>query len=230
MNESWDTPERFVTTLVRTGGPGATGLAMLVIDTDTAGFAVSRKLDKMGWVCSDTAELSFTDCWVPAAHLVGAENQGFVLLMQQLIGERLGMACFACAVAQRCLDLTVAHTKARITFGKPLIARQVVQHTLVEMYQRIELARNYVRHTASRFAAGEQTFAESCLAKNAATDACAFVVDRAVQLHGSMGLMRESEVEHHYRDSRVLGIGGGAREALTDWAAKLLGYIPEARA
>jgi acyl-CoA dehydrogenase len=116
-----------------------------------------------------------------------------------------------------------------VTFGKPLIARQVVAHRLVEMHQRIALARTYTRHLPMRFAAGEQPFAESCLAKNAATDACDFVADQAILLHGGMGFMRESEVERHYRDARVLGISGGAREALTDWAAKLLGYTQEPR-
>jgi acyl-CoA dehydrogenase len=214
----------FVTTAVRTGGPGYGGISLLVVERGTPGFTVSRKLDKMGWLCSDTAELSFVDVRVPAADLVGEENGGFVLVMQQFVSERLGLATHAYSVAQRALDLTVDYVRQRQTFGRPLISRQVVQHKLVEMRQRIELARTYTRAVVVRLAAGEQPVAEACLAKNAAVAACDWVVDTAVQLHGGMGYMRESEVERHYRDARILGIGGGATEVLTDLAAKLLGY------
>ncbi|KAA0020093.1 acyl-CoA dehydrogenase family protein [Antrihabitans cavernicola] len=214
----------FVTTLVRTGDAGAQGLSILVIEAGTLGFTVSRKLDKMGWLCSDTAELVFEDCRVPVENLVGPENGGFALLMFQLMSERLSLAHQAAAVAQRCLDLTVAHTKSRVTFGRPLISRQAVQHRLVEMRQRIELSRTYSRSITARFVAGEQPVAETCMAKIAAADACSYVVDQAAQLHGSTGFMRETEVERHYRDSRVFRIGGGASEPLADWTARILGY------
>jgi acyl-CoA dehydrogenase len=214
----------YVTTAVRTGGPGYQGVSLLVIEKGTPGFTVSRKLDKMGWLCSDTAELSFVDVRVPAANLVGEEHGGFVLVMQQFVNERLGLATHAYSVAQRALDLTVEYVRQRQTFGRPLISRQVVQHRLVEMRQRIELARTYARSVIVRTAAGDQPIAEACLAKNAAVEACDWVVDQAVQLHGGIGYMRESEVERHYRDARILGIGGGATEVLTDLAAKVLGY------
>jgi acyl-CoA dehydrogenase len=214
----------YVTTAVRTGGPGYQGISLLVIEKGTPGFTVSRKLDKMGWLCSDTAELSFVDASVPVENLVGEENGGFVLVMQQFVTERLGLATHAYSVAQRALDLTVDYVRQRTTFGRPLISRQVVQHKLVEMRQRIELARTYARSVVIRAAGGDQPIAEACLAKNAAVTACDWVVDQAVQLHGGMGYMRESEVERHYRDARILGIGGGATEVLTDLVAKLLGY------
>ena len=214
----------YVTTAVRTGGPGYQGISLLVIEKGTPGFTVSRKLDKMGWLCSDTAELSFVDARVPVANLVGEENGGFVLVMQQFVAERLGLATHAYSVAQRALDLTVEYVRQRHTFGRPLISRQVVQHKLVEMRQRVELARTYARSVIVQAATGDQPVAEACLAKNAAVAACDWVVDQAVQLHGGMGYMRESEVERHYRDARILGIGGGATEVLTDLVAKLLGY------
>jgi acyl-CoA dehydrogenase len=216
----------YVTTAVRTGGPGRGGISLLVIERDTPGFTVGGKLDKMGWLCSDTTELSFVDARVPATNLVGAEHGGFVLIMQQFVVERLGLATHAYSVAQRALDLTVDYVRARHTFGQPLIARQVVRHKLVEMRQRIELARTYARAVILRHATGEAPVAEACLAKNAAVAACDWVVDQAVQLHGGMGYLRESEVERHYRDARILGIGGGATEVLVDLAAKLLGYQP----
>jgi acyl-CoA dehydrogenase len=214
----------YVTTAVRTGAPGHGGISLLVIERDTPGFTVSRKLDKMGWLCSDTAELSFVDARVPVANLVGAENEGFVQIMRQFVTERLGLATHAYSVAQRALDLTVEQGRRRQTFGRPLISRQVVRHKLVEMRTRVELARTYARSVLLRQAAGEQPVAEACLAKNSAVAACDWVVDQAVQLHGGMGYMRESEVERHYRDARILGIGGGATEVLVDLAAKLLGY------
>ena len=214
----------FVTTAVRTGGPGAAGISMLVIEKGTPGFTVSRKLDKMGWLCSDTAELSFAGCRVPAANLIGPEGFGFALIGQAFVSERIIAAVHAYAVAQRCLDLTVAYTRDRETFGRTLISRQVVRHKLVEMRQRIDLARTYTRHVAQRYAASDPVIGEVCLAKNAAVEACKFVVDQAVQLHGGAGYLRESEVERHYRDTRILGIGGGASEIMTDLAAKMFGY------
>ena len=214
----------FVTTAVRTGGPGHAGISLLVVESGTPGFSVGRRLDTMGWLCSDTAELSFDDCRVPATNLVGEENAGFALLMQQFVAERLGLAVHAYGIAQRSLDLTLDYVRRRETFGRALVGRQVVQHQLVEMHRRIDVARIYTREVARRYAAGERPVVEACLAKNTAVEACDHVVDRAVQLHGGAGYMRESEVERHYRDARILGIGGGATEVLTDLSAKLLGF------
>lgn len=214
----------FVTTAVRTGGPGAAGISLLVIERGTPGFAVSRKLDKMGWLCSDTAELSFSGCRVPAANLIGAENGGFPLIAQVFVPERIIAAVHAYSVAQRCLDLTLAYVRQRETFGRPLISRQVVRHKLVEMRQRVELARTFTRRVAARHAAGDWVAGEVCLAKNAAVDAARHVVDEAVQLHGGAGYLRESEVERHYRDVRILPIGAGATEVMTDLAAKIFEY------
>ena len=215
----------FVVTAVRTGEPGAHGLSLLVVEKGTPGFTVSRKLEKMGWLCSDTAELSFADVRVPAANLVGAENSGFAQIARNFVSERIGLAVQAYASAQRCLDITAHWCRARETFGRALITRQTVQHTLAEMARRIDVARVYTRHVAARAAGGEQNLAtEACFAKNTAVEAGMWVVDRAVQLHGGMGYMREAEVERQYRDMRILGIGGGTDEILTGLAAKLLGY------
>lgn len=216
----------FVTTAVRTGGAGHGGVSLLVIEAGTPGFTVGRKLEKMGWRCSDTAELAFVDCRVPATNLVGAEGGGFALAMQQFVGERLSLAVQAYAVAQRALDLTAAWCKQRSTFGRPLASRQVVQHKLVRMHEQIALARTFTRTVALRMAAGEQPVGEALTAKNTAVAAVEAVVDEAVQLHGGMGYMQESEVERHYRDARVLGIGGGATEVLTDLSARLHGFTP----
>jgi acyl-CoA dehydrogenase len=213
-----------VVVAARTGGPGAGGLSLIVVDAGTPGFAVSRRLDKMGWHCSDTAELSFAGCRVPAGALIGREGQGFELLARQFVTERISLAVTAYATAQRCLDLSLAWCRQRETFGRPLIARQVVRHSLVEMRRLTDVARAYTRSVVVRHVAGEQVPAEAAMAKQTAVEACDTVVDRAVQLFGGMGYLRESEVERHYRDARVLGIGGGATEVMTDLAARLLGY------
>jgi acyl-CoA dehydrogenase len=214
----------FVTTVVRTGEPGAHGISLLVIERDTPGFEISRRLEKMGWLCSDTAELSFVDCRVPADNLVGAENQGFAQVAQHFVTERLSLAVQAYASAQRALDLTLEWCRTRQTFGRPLISRQLVQHTLTDMARKIDVARTYVRRIAERFDAGEEVVAEACFAKNTAVETGEWVVDKAVQLFGGLGYMRGSEVERQYRDMRILGIGGGTTEILTGLAAKRLGY------
>lgn len=214
----------YITTAVRTGGPGAGGISLLVIEADTDGLEVSAPLDKMGWRCSDTGELAFTDVRVPASHLVGEQDQGFAYIAENFVGERIGLAVHGYGLAQRCLDLTVQWCRDRETFGRPLVGRQVVRHKLVRMRESIEASKAYTRQVTLRAAAGEQVVAEACMAKNLAVETAEFVADEAVQLHGGMGYMTGTEVERHYRDARLLGIGGGATEVLTDLAAKLLAY------
>jgi acyl-CoA dehydrogenase len=176
----------------------------------------------MGWLCSDTGELAYVDVRVPAANLIGEEGSGFIQVAQQFAGERLGLAVHGYGIAQRALDLTIAYTRDRIAFGRPLIAKQVVRHKLVEMTRAVEVSRTYARSIIERHAAGEEVFAQAALAKNQAIEACSFVVNEAVQLHGGSGYMRDSEVERHYRDARILGIGGGATEVMNDLIAKAL--------
>jgi acyl-CoA dehydrogenase len=207
----------FLTTAVRTGGAGHDGVSLLVVEKAMPGVQVSRRLDKMGWLCSDTAELAFTDVRVPVENLVGDEGTGFVQLMRHFESERLGMAVQAYATAQRCVDLSVEWTTAR-----GLVEHQVVRHKLAEMARQTDVAREYARAVARRWVAGEADRADVAMAKNTAVYACDFVVQEAVQLHGGLGFMRGVEVERHYRDARVLGIGGGANEVLNEIVAKRL--------
>lgn len=215
----------YVVTAVRTGGPGAGGVSLIVVDRGTPGFVVSRKLDKMGWRSSDTAELFYTDVRVPAANLIGSENTGFLQIAGAFVSERVGLAAQAYSSAQRCLDLTLQWCRDRQTFGRPLISRQSVQNTLAEMARRIDVARVYTRHVVERQLAGETNLiAEVCFAKNTAVESGEWVANAAVQLFGGMGYMAESEVERQYRDMRIIGIGGGTTEILTSLAAKTLGF------
>ncbi|BBZ68556.1 acyl-CoA dehydrogenase [Mycolicibacterium insubricum] len=215
----------FVVTAARTGGPGAGGVSLIVVEKGTPGFEVTRRLDKMGWRSSDTAELSYSDVRVPVANLVGAENSGFFQIAAAFVSERIGLAAQAYSSAQRCLDLTVAWCRDRETFGRPLITRQAVQNTLSEMARRIDVARVYSHALVERQLAGEtDLIAEVCFAKNTAVESGEWVANQAVQLFGGMGYMTECEVERQYRDMRIIGIGGGTNEILTSLAAKLLGF------
>ncbi len=218
----------FVTTAVRTtptgAGPGHAGISLLVVEKGTPGFGVDRDLAKMGWHCSDTAELSFVDARVPAANLVGEENTGFVQIAEQFVVERIALAVHAYGIAGRSLALAAAYCRERETFGRPLVANQVVRHRLVEMHRQVAIARAYTHEVVRRHVAGESVIAEACLAKQTACDTATYVCDQAVQLHGGAGYLHGTEVERHYRDARILPIGGGATEVLTDLAAKLLGY------
>lgn len=213
----------FVTVAVRTGGPGWGGISLLVIDKGLPGFGVSAPLDKMGWRCSDTAELSFDDVRVPAGNLVGVQGEGFTAIMQQFQPERLALAVQAYATAQRCLDLSLAWVKDRQSFGRPLASRQVVRHKLAEMARQVWAARAATRAACDLWLDTGDAVTEVSMAKNTACAACDHVVDQAVQLFGGLGYMRESEVERHYRDSRILRIGGGTDEILNDVIAKRLG-------
>jgi acyl-CoA dehydrogenase len=212
----------FFTVAVRTGGDGAGGISLLLLERGMPGLTVSAPLSKMGWLCSDTAGLTFDDVRVPVGNLIGAENEGFYAIMGQFAAERLSHAVQAYATAQRCLDLTLAWITQRHTFGRPLSSRQVVQHRVAEMARQTDVARTYTRAVVDAWQAGDNVFSQVAMAKNTAVAACDFVVDNAVQLFGGMGYMRESEVERHYRDSRILGIGGGTNEIMTEIVAKLL--------
>ncbi|WFE32558.1 acyl-CoA dehydrogenase family protein [Micromonospora sp. WMMD975] len=213
----------FVTTAVCTDFPGSGSLSLLVIDKGTPGFTVGRRLEKLGWHCSDTAELSFVDVRVPVTNRVGPEDTAFLAIMQQFATERLSLATQAYATAQRCVDLAVRWCRDRSTFGRPLAGRQLVRHRLAEMHTRAEAARAYVHEVAERVAAGQPVVTEVAMAKNVAVAACDHVVDAALQLHGGFGYLRDAEVERHYRDARILGIGGGTTEIMNEIIAKGMG-------
>ncbi len=213
-----------ITTAVRTGGPGHGGISMLVIERGTPGFHVSKKLKKTGWWASDTAELAFDGCRVPAANLIGEENGGFVAIMMNFTSERLFIAGQCVAIAELAYRESVSYARERRAFGKSISGFQVIRHKLADMASRIAAARALTNELTVRSCRGEQTPALAAMAKNTATDACSFVCDQAVQIHGGAGYLRESLVERLYRDARLYPIGGGTREIMNEIICKTEGY------
>jgi len=213
-----------VTTAVRTGGEGHGGISLLVIERGTAGFSVSSKLKKTGWWASDTAELAFEDCRVPADNLIGAENAGFIPIMQNFVSERLLLASNCVAIAMLAHAEAAAYTKQRMAFGRNLSGFQVIRHKLADMATRIAAARALSGELISRLLDGSATPALAAMTKNTASDMCSFVCDQAVQIHGGYGYMRETVVERLYRDARLYPIGGGTREIMNEIICKMENY------
>ena len=216
----------YYTVAVRTGGPGAGGVSLLLIERDRPGFT-RYELKKMGWWSSDTATLRFDDCRVPAANLIGEENAGFRIIMRNFNSERLGMSASAVGFAQVCLDEAVAWAQERRTFGKRLVEHQAIRHKLVDMQMRIHAARAMVYDTAYKLTQGPrdpQAIAQLCLTKNFATRTMQFCADEAVQTLGGAGFIRGSRAERVYREVKVMTIGGGAEEIMKDLAARQLGW------
>ncbi len=212
----------YYTVAVRTGGAGASGISLLLIERNLPGFTVGQSLKKMGWRCSDTAELFFDEVRVPCTHLIGAENTGFFALMANFLSERLALCIMAYMTAQLAYEEALSYAQQRAAFGRPIAKFQVTRHKLVDMASEIDIAREYTYRVAARIAAGETPIKEVAMAKNFCTAVCDRVTDHAVQILGGMGYMQESLVERLYRDSRILSIGGGTTEIMKELIAKQL--------
>ena len=218
----------YFTVAVRTGGPGAAGVSLLLVERERAGFT-RTKLDKMGWWCSDTATLHFDGVRVPAANLIGEENRGFSAIMHNFNSERLGMAAGAVGFAQTCLDEALDWARQRQTFGQPLIGHQAIRHKLVDMQARVHASRALLYDTAWKLmqAPREPAYiAQLAMLKNTATDTMQFCADAAVQTLGGAGFVRGTRAERIYREAKVMQIGGGSTEIMKDLAARQLGWEP----
>jgi acyl-CoA dehydrogenase len=222
----------WITVAVRTGeGRGAGGISMLLVPGDAPGLTRTR-LAKMGWWCSDTAQLHFDDVRVPARYLLGEEGAGFRMVMGNFNGERIGLAAGALGFAQACLDEALAWSRERRTFGAALIEHQAVRHKLVDMQMRIASTEAWLEavsaegdahEAAGRFNASEWV-ARVCMLKNHATQTMQFCADQAVQILGGMGFMRGTVSERIYREVKVMMIGGGAEEIMKELAARQMGW------
>lgn len=213
----------FVTVAVRTGGEGMGGVSLLLLEAGMEGFS-RTPLRKMGWHASDTATLYFDNVRVPVENLIGEENRGFKIIMQNFNYERLMMAAGCNGFSRVCFDETVAYARERQTFGKRLIDHQVVRHKLVDMAMRINATQAMLESLAWRIEQGDNPVAEICMLKNQATLTMEFCAREAVQTFGGAGYLSGQKVERIYREVRVNAIGGGAEEIMRDLAARQLGF------
>jgi len=191
---------------------GSRGISLFLIDKDREGFAVGRRLRKMGRWCSDTAELSFSDCRVPSSALLGKEGEGFYQIMDHFQGERLLIAVRCCAMAQKVLEDAIRYAQDRIQFGQPIIEFQAIRHLLADMATQIEAARQLNYYAAWLYQRGLRAVKEISMAKLYSTETALQVVNNALQIHGGYGYMLEYPVQRVWRDLRCESIGGGTSQ------------------
>lgn len=210
----------WVSTAVRTGGSGARGISMLLIPTDAPGFSRTPLDRKMGWWASDTATLYFDKVRVPAEHLIGPENQGFLVIMTNFNAERMAMAASMEALGRVCLEEAVQWAQQRNTFGKRLADHQVIRHKIVQMKQKLNATQAYIRLCYESIAADAASPGDIALLKVQASETLEFCAREAMQILGGIGYMRGNRVERIYREVRVNAIGGGSEEIMRDLAAR----------
>jgi acyl-CoA dehydrogenase len=220
----------WLTVAVRTDpkNKGPMGISMLMVPGNAPGVSRSP-LKKMGWLCSDTAQIRFDGVRVPARYLVGEEGAGFKMILTNFNGERLSMAALSLGFAQCCYDEALSWARQRKTFGTALVDHQVIRHKLMDMKMRIESTRAWLDAVSSRADSGNKAdkgaewVAQVCLLKNHATQTMQFCADQGVQILGGMGFMRGTACERIYREVKVMMIGGGTEEIMKELASRQLG-------
>ena len=200
--------------------PARHGISMFIVEKGTPGFSVGRTLDKTGWLSSDTAELVFENCRIPAANLLGEENKGFHSVMKTFQTERIALGAMAVGHATQALKLTLDHVRDRLAFGATLFDKQVVRQRLAMLDAKTRAARQYLYHCAWLVSQGRDVVQDVSMLKALTGELVNEVVQGCQQFHGGMGYMRGTTIERLWRDARVLAIGGGATEVMLDEAAK----------
>jgi citronellyl-CoA dehydrogenase len=215
----------FLTLLARTSeAPGYHSFSLFVVPTDLPGFKISKKLDKLGMRSSDTAELYFDDLRIPVENLIGREGEGFIYQMQQFQHERFSALPVCYIGAEEMIRETVAYIKKRIVFGKPLIKKQVLRHRLVDWLSEIECLRQLTYHIVRLKMARQDATKEISMGKLIGGRLLNQVADGCLQMYGGMGFMNEMHVSRFFRDARLISIGAGASEVMSDIIAKLEGF------
>ena len=199
---------------------GSRGISMFIVEKGTPGFRVGRALNKTGWLSSDTAELVFEDCRVPAGNLLGEENAGFYAVMKNFQRERIAAAAMAVGNALTSLRLTIEYVKNRKAFGGVLFDKQVIRQRLAMLEAKTHAARQFLYHCGWLAAQERDCVREVSMLKALTGELANEVVYTCQQFHGGMGYMRESAIERQARDARVLAIGGGATEVMLEEVAK----------
>jgi acyl-CoA dehydrogenase len=203
------------------GGHG--GISFLVLEREMPGYEVSRKLEKLGWHSSDTAELHFSDVEVPAANLLGEENGGFRLIMANFAWERLLMAIGAVGAMRRLLDTAVAYAGDREALGRPIGKFQAIRHQIAEMATKAEVSRALTYDALRLFHTGQPCIREVSMAKLLTQRTALEIADQTLQIHGGYGYTREYSIERAVRDARLGPIGGGTDEVMKEIIGKTLG-------
>jgi acyl-CoA dehydrogenase len=201
-------------------GSARHAISIFAVEKGTPGFTVSRALDKTGWRSSDTAELLFDNCRIPAGHLLGEQDRGFHAVMKNFQTERIALGAMVVGHCTQALRLTLDHVKTRQAFGATLWDKQAVRQKLAMLDAKTRAARQYLYHCAWRVTQGHDIVQDVSLLKALTGELANEVLQGCQQLHGGMGFMTGTPVERLWRDARVLAIGGGATEVMLDEAAK----------
>jgi acyl-CoA dehydrogenase len=196
------------------------GMSMFIVEKGTPGFTVGRALKKSGWLSSDTAELVFDDCRIPAGNLLGEENKGFYSVMKNFQTERIALAAMAVGHCTQALKMTIDQVRQRQAFGGSLFDKQVVRQRIAMLDAKVQAARAFMYHCAWRVTQGQDVVQQVSMLKALTGELVNEVVQACQQFHGGMGYMRETAIERLWRDARVLAIGGGATEVMLDEVAK----------
>lgn len=210
----------FVAARTDPSAKGARGLSIFAVERGTPGLRVGRALKKSGWLASDTAELAFEDCRVPADALLGEENGGFYAIMRNFQTERIALGSMAIGHCLTALDLTYRYVNERRAFGATLWDKQVVRQKLAMLAAQTEAARRLLHHCAALVDAGTDAVREVSMLKALTGELANDVTYACQQFHGGAGYLRESAIERLVRDARVLAIGGGATEVMLEEVAK----------
>ncbi|MDH7478886.1 MAG: acyl-CoA dehydrogenase family protein [Syntrophomonadaceae bacterium] len=191
---------------------GPNGISAFIVEKGFPGYSVSRNLKKVGFRGSPTGELAFDDCRVPAANLLGQENQGVRVMMSGLDYERACFGSVGLGIAQGAFDLALKYSKERVQFGQAIASFQMIQSKLADMYTQIQAARLLVYWVTVQAQAGRRVHKEAAAAMLFAGEMCVKVAEEAVQIHGGYGLMLEYPVQRFYRDAKLATIGAGTSE------------------
>ncbi|OUR97541.1 acyl-CoA dehydrogenase [Gammaproteobacteria bacterium 42_54_T18] len=217
MHANW------TTTAVRTGGAGAGGVSVLLIPMDLEGVSRTALARKQGWWCSDTATIYFDNVKVPVGNLIGKENRGFKVIMNNFNSERMMLCVGMEGSARVCLEEAVNWAQERKTFGKRLADHQVIRHKIAAMKQRINACQTYINHCSQEIAAGKPNAGDIAMLKVQCSQTMEYCAREASQILGGASYLRDNRVERIYREVRVNAIGGGSEEIMHDLASREYG-------
>lgn len=217
MNADW------FTTAVRTGGSGGSGVSVLLIPADAEGVSRTELARKQGWWCSDTATIYFDNVKVPVGNLLGDENKGFKVILNNFNSERMTLSSAMEGFSRVCLEEAVAWAQQRKTFGKRLADHQVIRHKIADMKQRINATQAYIQACSFQLTSGQPNAGDIAMLKVQASQTMEYCAREAMQIMGGISYMRDCRVERIYREVRVNAIGGGSEEILRDLASRQYG-------